>query len=137
MSSATQGAANASTTPAALGEAVYAAECAACHGDRGQGQPNWQVANADGSLPAPPHDASGHTWHHPDDELLQIIARGGSIYLETSTMPAYENTLTEQEMVAVLDYIKTMWGPREQAYQAEQTWMRRSLTATQASPGDS
>jgi len=137
MSSATQGAANAPTTPATLGEAVYAAECASCHGDRGQGQPNWQVPNADGSLPAPPHDASGHTWHHPDDELLQIIARGGTIYLETSTMPAFEDKLTEQEMVAVLDYIKTLWGPREQAYQAEQTWMRRSLTATQASPGDS
>ena len=35
--------------------------CASCHGDNLQGQPNWQQANADGSYPAPPHDASGHT----------------------------------------------------------------------------
>ena len=45
----------------ALGQKVYAAQCAACHGARLEGQPNWRVRGPDGRLPAPPHDASGHT----------------------------------------------------------------------------
>ena len=61
----------------ALGQSVYAAHCATGHGQRGEGQPNWQARRADGSLPAPPHDASGHTWHHPDEVLIEIITVGG------------------------------------------------------------
>src|SRR5690606_30865838 len=56
----------------ALGQKVYAAQCAACHGARLEGQPNWRVRGPDGRLPAPPHDASGHTWHHPDELLFRI-----------------------------------------------------------------
>jgi mono/diheme cytochrome c family protein len=51
------------------GQSLYADSCASCHGANLEGQPNWQSPNADGVLPAPPHDRTGHTWHH-DDELL-------------------------------------------------------------------
>src|SRR5262245_54008972 len=55
---------------AARGEAVYAAQCARCHGANLEGQPNWRVPLPNGRLPAPPHDASGHTWHHPNADLF-------------------------------------------------------------------
>ena len=59
----------------ALGQRVYAAQCAACHGAGLEGQPNWRERGPDGRLPAPPHDASGHTWHHPDELLFRITKR--------------------------------------------------------------
>ena len=49
-----------------LGRAIYAENCASCHGVALEGQANWQQRDADGYLPAPPHDQTRHTWHHPD-----------------------------------------------------------------------
>lgn len=45
----------------ALGEVLYQQQCAACHGPDLEGQPNWRLRNDDGTLPAPPHDITGHT----------------------------------------------------------------------------
>jgi mono/diheme cytochrome c family protein len=100
----------------ALGQKVYAAQCASCHGVRLEGQPNWRVRGPDGRLPAPPHDASGHTWHHPDDVLFRItklgVARAANLKDYASAMPAYEGVLTDAEIVAVLSWIKAQW-PRD------------------------
>jgi len=101
------------------GSGLYQANCASCHGVNLEGQMNWKVPGENGVLLAPPHDNSGHTWHHADDLLLQIIAEGGS--MPNSTMPAYQDRLTEAEMTAILAYIKTYWGHRELAFQAEVT----------------
>ena len=49
------------------GQSLYAGACVSCHGANQEGQPNWQSPNADGVLPAPPHDGMGHTWHHDSD----------------------------------------------------------------------
>ncbi len=43
-----------------------------------------------------------------------------------SAMPAYAETLTEVEMVAVLAYIKTFWGPEEMGFQTEVTNRNKS-----------
>ena len=105
----------------ALGGRIYQANCASCHGANAEGQPNWRSRRADGTLPAPPHDASGHTWHHPDEVLLDIIRRGGqAIYGGAglqSGMPAFGGQLTDSEIAAVLAYIKTHWGEEERQYQ--------------------
>lgn len=103
------------------GAALYGLHCASCHGAKGEGQPDWAVTLPDGSLPAPPHDATGHTWHHSDVELLRIIAEGGKFYLPTSKMPAFGSILSDAEQRAVLAHIKSMWGEREVAYQRQQT----------------
>jgi mono/diheme cytochrome c family protein len=105
----------------ATGKRLYEANCAACHGVKGEGQPNWKVP-VKGIYPAPPHDSSGHTWHHPDQQLLEIIARGTG--MPNSPMPAYGETLAESERAAVLEYIKTFWGIREQEFQAQITRQR-------------
>lgn len=101
------------------GQKVYAAQCAACHGQRLEGQANWRERGADGRLPAPPHDASGHTWHHPDEVLFRItkygVAKAANLKHYESAMPAYEDRLSDEEIVAVLSWIKSTWPPEIRA----------------------
>jgi mono/diheme cytochrome c family protein len=96
-----------------LGKKVYEARCAACHGADLQGQPNWRERDAGGRLPAPPHDATGHTWHHPDEVLFRItkhgVAKAANLKDYVTSMPAYEGVLSDAEIVAVLSYIKARW----------------------------
>jgi len=99
----------------ARGERIYGANCASCHGTDLAGEPDWKSRDADGYLPAPPHDATGHTWHHPDAVLLDIVRRGTAAVVGQgyrSRMPGYAGTLTEAEMRAVLAYIKSNWPDR-------------------------
>src|SRR5947209_5586307 len=60
----------------AQGARIYAQDCAACHGARLEGQPEWRRRLPNGRLPAPPHDESGHTWHHADRVLFAITKNG-------------------------------------------------------------
>tara|TARA_B100001741_G_scaffold306704_1_gene300538 strand:+ start:623 stop:1117 length:495 start_codon:yes stop_codon:yes gene_type:complete len=95
-----------------LGKAVYMGNCASCHGVVLEGQANWQQRDSDGYMPAPPHDVSGHTWHHPSSYLFLMTKYGiekmiGKKY--PNNMPAYENELTDNEIIAVLSYIKSTW----------------------------
>ena len=62
----------------ARGAVLYAENCASCHGAdlSGQAGADWRVRDADGYLPAPPHDETGHTWHHPDEVLIAITTLG-------------------------------------------------------------
>jgi mono/diheme cytochrome c family protein len=95
-----------------LGKRLYAANCASCHGKNLEGQPNWQNRNQDGRMPAPPHDSTGHTWHHADALLIELTRFGltkiaGPDY--KSDMPAFDGVLSDREIVAVLSYIKSTW----------------------------
>lgn len=102
-------------TLVARGEQIYARECASCHGKDLQGQTaNWRQRLADGSLPAPPHDESGHTWHHPDQVLFEVTKFGrlGSAPVTVpSKMPAFEDKLSDRDIWAVLSFIKSRWPP--------------------------
>jgi len=96
----------------ALGERVYGQQCAGCHGPKLEGEPDWQTRRPDGTLPAPPHDATGHTWHHADAQLFDITRRGvaavvGGTY--RSNMPAFGKVLSDREIWAVLAFIKSRW----------------------------
>lgn len=101
------------------GKVLYEQSCAACHGINGEGQPNWKQPNANGVYPAPPHDSTGHTWHHADSLLMDIIADGGT--MPNSQMSGFSETLIEEEMRLILDYIKTFWGGREREFQEQVT----------------
>jgi mono/diheme cytochrome c family protein len=99
------------------GKPVYARYCAGCHGVRLEGQANWQERRPSGRMPAPPHDASGHTWHHPDSVLFGMTKNGivpGKYAppMYQSDMPAFSGVLAEEEIWAVLAYIKSSW-PQE------------------------
>jgi mono/diheme cytochrome c family protein len=98
----------------AQGERVYAQHCAACHGARLEGQPDWKTRNAQGRLPAPPHDETGHTWHHDDRVLFEVTKFGLDRHAPPgyqSDMPAFEGTLDDKDIVAVLAFIKSRWPP--------------------------
>ncbi len=103
------------------GAAVYARNCASCHGAILEGQKNWKELLPDGSLPAPPHDDSGHTWHHSDGVLQDITTRGGQLVYGSadspSTMPAFGGTLTEADTAAILEFFKSRWGTEQREYQ--------------------
>jgi mono/diheme cytochrome c family protein len=96
------------------GKLIYFENCASCHGNNLEGQvQDWQIPNADGMLPAPPHDETGHTWHHSDQLLFEItkfgVAKAANLENYDSAMPAYENLLSDEEITAVLSYIKSTW----------------------------
>jgi len=97
----------------ARGEAVYAAHCAACHGAEREGQvADWRVPGPDGVLPAPPHDETGHTWHHPDAMLIDITTRGTEAVVGggyRSAMIGFGDLLSEDDILAVLAFIKSEW----------------------------
>lgn len=106
----------------ALGRTIYETQCAACHGAQLEGQPDWQMPLPSGRLPAPPHDATGHTWHHPDDILFRIVKEGTAAIVGggyESDMPGFADVLSDAEIRAVLAYIKSTWPERERSYQAE------------------
>ncbi len=108
--------ARAETQMAAQGERIYADNCAACHGDKLQGEAvNWRQKKADGTLYAPPHDKTGHTWHHPDKVLFDITKLGGQATAPPgfkSNMPGFGETLSDDEIRAVLAFIRSTW-PQE------------------------
>lgn len=95
------------------GSRIYDENCASCHGANLEGQPNWRARDADGLLPAPPHDESGHTWHHDSEALFALTKYGIAAVINNpdypSNMPAYEGILSDDDIIAVLSYIKSTW----------------------------
>jgi mono/diheme cytochrome c family protein len=104
----------------ARGGELYQQNCASCHRADLSGDPNWKTPNPDGSYPPPPHDSSGHTWHHSDRLLLEII-RDGSDFPE-SRMPTFSGSLTDEAILAIIEYLKANWGQEERDYQWQVTW---------------
>ena len=95
-----------------LGKSVYVQNCASCHGVKLEGQKDWMSRLPDGLMPAPPHDETGHTWHHSDKYLFMITKYGiediiGQKY--PNNMPAYKGILSDKEIISVLSYIKSTW----------------------------
>jgi mono/diheme cytochrome c family protein len=109
------------------GQAVYGMHCAACHGANLEGQPNWRSRLPNGRMPAPPHDDTGHTWHHPDAVLFGITKEGlvQGKYAPPgyqSDMPGFGAMLTDQEIRAVLSFIQSRWS--ERAWRAREEMLR-------------
>ena len=105
----------------ALGAQVYATNCASCHGARGEGGNPAAPLQRDtnGLYPAPPHDNTGHTWHHPDALIKDIITNGSSYPDFQSPMPAWGDKLTEAEIDAVIAYIRTWWTDEQRQFQEQ------------------
>jgi len=101
------------------GADLYAEHCARCHGANLQGQAGWRDRRPDGKLPAPPHDASGHTWHHSDRQLMAIVRDGLAAIVPgyETDMPAYGSVLSDSQIRSILQYIKASWPEQERAYQ--------------------
>ena len=107
------------------GQILYTNNCASCHGAKLEGQPNWQSLNSDGILPAPPHDATGHTWHHDNELLFEYTKLGGKGALAArgitdfnSGIPAFGGVISDEDIWDTLAFIKSTWPEREQDAQA-------------------
>lgn len=107
----------------AAGQELYAANCAGCHGADLEGQRDWRSRLPSGRLPAPPHDETGHTWHHSDGQLFTIVKFGMQALAPgyESDMPAFGDALGDEEIESILAYIRSTWPERERAYQAERS----------------
>lgn len=105
------------------GENIYKIECASCHGAKLEGQPDWRTRRPDGKLPAPPHDASGHTWHHPMAQLVAITKFGmvppNAPEGYVSDMPAFAGKLSDRQIENVLAWIESQWPAEIRARRAE------------------
>lgn len=113
------------------GEKVYMTHCAACHGAKLEGQPNWKEKLPDGRLPAPPHNDTGHTWQHSDRWLFHVVERGFVPPMTKrgykSDMPAFGDKLSDGEIRAVVAYIKAHWS--EETNRKRERELRRRSTA--------
>ncbi len=110
----------------ASGKPIYLTHCASCHGANLEGQADWRIRKSNGRLPAPPHDESGHTWHHADSVLMEITRNGlvpGVTAPEgyVSDMPAYSKLLSDHQFRAVLAYIKSSWSKQARDRQKQIT----------------
>jgi mono/diheme cytochrome c family protein len=100
----------------ARGEDLYRANCMDCHGG---------ATGGDITDVPPPHNAEGHTWHHGDCELVEMTrqgmpARPGSP-ADTPAMPAFADELSEDDIEAILAYIRTWWTPEQREHQERVT----------------
>ncbi|SIS75256.1 c-type cytochrome [Paracoccus saliphilus] len=105
----------------ALGKQLYTENCASCHGADLEGQPDWKRRLPTGRMPAPPHDETGHTWHHSDQDLFTMTKQGVAALVPDydSDMPGFEDMLTDDEIKAVLAFIKSTWPERQRAFQGK------------------
>jgi mono/diheme cytochrome c family protein len=106
------------------GRAIYQQHCASCHGANAEGAPNWQERDAQGELPAPPHNAEGHTWRHSDSDLYAMVSKGWRNPFNKSmrlTMPAFRDALTPEQIYTVIGYLKTLWTPEQRQFQSEES----------------
>jgi len=85
------------------GEAVYAGKCVTCHGEKGAGKPNDQLAGGQGTLPGdkPPVKTVGSFWPYATT-IFDYVRRA---------MPYNESkSLTNDETYAVVAYILNLNG---------------------------
>jgi mono/diheme cytochrome c family protein len=105
------------------GQRLYVATCQSCHGGATGGSMM--------DIP-PPHNSNGHTWHHPDCQLIEIVLQGSGEMGEmmrkmmgagedTPRMPAFKGSLSREDVAAILGYIKTFWSEEQRQSQAKAT----------------
>ena len=115
----------------AEGEQLYESSCASCHGADLEGQSDWRSPDQNGVLPAPPHDETGHTWHHADSILFNYTKLGGKAALARqgvdfeSGMPGFDDQLSDAQIWNILAYIKSTWPDRQRRIQAERSAAKR------------
>lgn len=86
------------------GKFLYYTYCSACHGESGQG-----------IAPAAPRLAGNSTVIAGDPRnLIHIIANGEQTPVTEAhppyVMPAYKETLTEEQIVSIINYLRSSWG---------------------------
>lgn len=100
---------------------MYMTGCSSCHGRHLEGQALWQLMDQYAGRRAPPHNATGHTWQHSDEALFYKTKYGRFPTASPHAvfyMPAFTGRLTDQDILAVLAFIKASWPVGIRASQA-------------------
>jgi mono/diheme cytochrome c family protein len=84
-----------------MGAAVYADNCARCHGADGGGMQNNFPNLADNQA----------IWSGPPDDVVAMVLGGfGPWHDDQSAMPGFRDTLSDSQIAAVTNYVRTAWG---------------------------
>jgi len=110
-----------STQQAIDGHELFIANCASCHGTRGEGTADWKKRDAEGRLPPPPLNGTAHAWHHAIDVLDKTIVAGGAPW--GGTMPPFSERFDERQRMALIAYIQSLWN--DETYSM---WSERNMT---------
>ena len=95
----------------ARGKIIYESYCMSCHQVNLSGAENWKGLDEDGHRKAPPLNGTGHTWHHDDATLHNIIKHGLAKLVKNyeGKMPGFEDNLKDKDIDSVLSYMKSFW----------------------------
>ena len=93
------------------GKVAYENNCVSCHMINLAGAENWKRLDEDGHRKAPPLDGTGHTWHHDDKTLHNIIKYGLANLVDgyEGKMIGFKDNLSDKDIDSVLAYIKSYW----------------------------
>jgi mono/diheme cytochrome c family protein len=86
------------------GARVYASACAGCHASDGRGRTSQEVGF---DAPLPDFTDCDFASREPDVDWLAIIHRGGPVRAFDRIMPAFEEALSEAEMNAAVEHLRT------------------------------
>jgi mono/diheme cytochrome c family protein len=88
------------------GKVLYARYCSVCHGESGKGD----GFNAYNLQPAAPRNFTDTEWisHTTDDQLFEVIAKGGGETGHSVLMPAWGKTLTQREIRYIVSYLHSL-----------------------------
>jgi mono/diheme cytochrome c family protein len=117
------------------GHILYTAWCAGCHGAKGEGQfpgAPLEPSPITNRIGAPPHDTTGHSWHHSDDLLVRYVIEGG--FTDPAAfypMPGFGWRLSVADARQIVGYIKTLWTDEQRMMQARTTEEEMALMAGQ------
>ena len=95
----------------ARGKIIYENNCVSCHQVNLVGAENWKGFDEDGHRKAPPLNGTGHTWHHDDATLHNIIKYGLAKIVKNydGKMIGFGDKINDKQVDSVLSYIKSHW----------------------------
>ena len=91
------------------GEQVYRAACATCHGADGRGNP---LSHVGFDIPLPDFTDCSFATPEAEADWFAIVHAGGPVRAFARQMPAFADALSEEEILAVITYIRGMCGDR-------------------------
>jgi mono/diheme cytochrome c family protein len=87
---------------AETGERLYNRYCRGCHGEEGKGD----------GLTFQPHvnnlTRKGYIDNLPDTYLFLAIIKGGAGIGKSNAMPAWENTLSKEQVLDIIAYVRSL-----------------------------
>jgi mono/diheme cytochrome c family protein len=98
--------------PQLRGREVFQTYCVTCHGPEGQPDPDSPLVQGLGVVPANFSDALFNS-REPTSDWKTVVTHGGPALGFSEQMPAFGQTLSENDIDAVLAYIKTLGGEHD------------------------